>query len=134
VEPVTVPRPAVFDTSIFVGRESRSIGLLAEWAPIVSIVTVAELLLGVEASPSPTIRDRRSKTLAEARRAVVVGITSDESCDVVSAWGTLRRSLKRKMPANDSWIAATALALGVPVLTQDDDYEAADSLIAVVRI
>ena len=26
------------------------------------------------------------------------------------------------MPVNDSWIAATALALGIAVVTQDDDY------------
>lgn len=26
------------------------------------------------------------------------------------------------MPVNDSWIAATAMTLGVPVVTQDDDY------------
>jgi predicted nucleic acid-binding protein len=26
------------------------------------------------------------------------------------------------MPVNDSWIAATAMALGVPVVTQDSDY------------
>jgi hypothetical protein len=26
------------------------------------------------------------------------------------------------MPVNDSWIAATAMALGVPVVTQDEDY------------
>ena len=26
------------------------------------------------------------------------------------------------MPVNDSWIAATAMALDVPVVTQDDDY------------
>jgi predicted nucleic acid-binding protein len=26
------------------------------------------------------------------------------------------------MPVNDSWIAATTIALGVPVVTQDDDY------------
>jgi predicted nucleic acid-binding protein len=26
------------------------------------------------------------------------------------------------MPVNDSWIAATALALGVPIVTQDADY------------
>jgi predicted nucleic acid-binding protein len=26
------------------------------------------------------------------------------------------------MPVNDSWIAATAIALGIPVVTQDDDY------------
>ncbi len=32
------------------------------------------------------------------------------------------------MPINDSWIAATALAAGVPVLTQDDDYDAAVGL------
>lgn len=27
-----------------------------------------------------------------------------------------------RMPVNDSWIAATALALNVPVITQDADY------------
>ena len=26
------------------------------------------------------------------------------------------------MPVNDSWIAATAMALQVPIVTQDDDY------------
>ena len=26
-------------------------------------------------------------------------------------------------PLNDSWIAATALAHGLPVATQDDDYD-----------
>jgi predicted nucleic acid-binding protein len=26
------------------------------------------------------------------------------------------------MPVNDSWIAATAMSLGVPVVTQDEDY------------
>jgi predicted nucleic acid-binding protein len=32
------------------------------------------------------------------------------------------------MPVNHSWIAATAVAAGVPILTQDDDYDAADGL------
>lgn len=27
------------------------------------------------------------------------------------------------MPINDSWIAATAIAHGIPVATQDDDYD-----------
>jgi predicted nucleic acid-binding protein len=26
------------------------------------------------------------------------------------------------MPVNDSWIAATAISLGLPVVTQYDDY------------
>jgi predicted nucleic acid-binding protein len=37
------------------------------------------------------------------------------------------------MPVNDSWIAATALAHGVPVVTQDDDYVELDGL-PVVRV
>jgi hypothetical protein len=27
------------------------------------------------------------------------------------------------MPVNDSWIAATAIAHDIPVVTQDDDYD-----------
>ena len=131
---MTVPRPAVFDTSVFVGRESRGIGTLADWAPIISVVTLAELSLGVEAAKTPEIRARRSRTLAQAKRSVIVGIVVESGFDVPAAWVKLRRSLARRMPANDAWIAATAVALGVPVLTQDNDYEAAASLLEVVRL
>lgn len=34
----------------------------------------------------------------------------------------------RKAPINDTWIAATALAHDLPVLTQDDDYSAMPGL------
>lgn len=34
----------------------------------------------------------------------------------------------QRMQVNDSWIAATALALGVPVVTQGDDYVDVDGL------
>jgi hypothetical protein len=37
------------------------------------------------------------------------------------------------MPGNDSWIAATALAMGVPVVTQDDDYAVVSDL-EVIRV
>ena len=37
------------------------------------------------------------------------------------------------MPVNDSWIAATAMAHGLPVVTQDDDYVAVPGL-AVIRV
>ena len=45
--------------------------------------------------------------------------------EVAEAWARLRivlREAGRRMAVNDSWIAATALAHGVPVVTQDDDY------------
>jgi predicted nucleic acid-binding protein len=38
-----------------------------------------------------------------------------------------------RMPVNDSWIAATAISLGVPVVTQDDNYAEAPGL-AVIHV
>jgi predicted nucleic acid-binding protein len=55
---------------------------------------------------------------------------------VAEAWALLRVRLRdagRRMKTNDSWIAATALALGVPVVTQDADFDDVPSL-DVVRV
>jgi hypothetical protein len=44
---------------------------------------------------------------------------------VADAWALLRILLRdsgQRMPVNDSWIAATAISLGVAIVTQDDDY------------
>ena len=43
---------------------------------------------------------------------------------VAEAWAWLLiqfRETSRRMPVNDSWIAATAIALGLRVVTLDDD-------------
>jgi predicted nucleic acid-binding protein len=37
------------------------------------------------------------------------------------------------MPVNDSWVAATAMALGVPVVTQDDDFPVVEG-VTVTRV
>jgi predicted nucleic acid-binding protein len=37
------------------------------------------------------------------------------------------------MPVNDAWIAATAIALGVPAVAQDDDLPGLDEL-TVIRL
>jgi predicted nucleic acid-binding protein len=45
--------------------------------------------------------------------------------DVAAQWARLRVLLRdsgQRMSVNDSWIAATAMALDVPIVTQDDDY------------
>jgi hypothetical protein len=39
----------------------------------------------------------------------------------------------RKAPINDSWIAATAIAHRVPIVTQDSDYDAMPG-VQVIRI
>jgi predicted nucleic acid-binding protein len=45
---------------------------------------------------------------------------------VAHAWAALRLALRdagKRMPINDSWIAATAIANGMPVASQDGDYD-----------
>jgi predicted nucleic acid-binding protein len=52
------------------------------------------------------------------------------------AWAVLVASMRvegRKMPINDSRRAATAIANGVPVVTQDADYDDVPQL-TVIRI
>lgn len=53
--------------------------------------------------------------------------------DVISArhWATLRVRLAehgRRVNVNDLWVAAMALATDLPVVTQDSDYDALESL------
>lgn len=122
------------DTSVFIARESgRPLGsdaLPDELA--VSIITIGELRAGVLAASSVEVRDRRLGTLTAALQLEPVPV--DES--VAAHWARLRVLLRdsgQRMPVNDSWIAATALALGVPVVTQDDDFPDLDEL-DVVRV
>lgn len=125
---------AIADTSVFVARETGRL-LRVELLPDelgVSMVTVGELRAGVLATSSAKIRARRLETLIEALSLDPVPI--DET--VATKWAELRIALRdagRRMPANDSWIAATALALGVPVVTQDDDYDDVPGL-DVIRV
>ena len=66
-------------------------------------------------------RDRRLATFSAVQMLEPIPI--DEP--VADAWARLRvllRDANQRMPLNDSWIAATALSLGVAVVTQDDDY------------
>jgi hypothetical protein len=111
------------DTSVFIARESgRPID--ADALPdelAVSVITIGELRAGVLAATNVADRDRRLATLTAALRLDPVPV--DDA--VAAEWARLRvllRDSARRMPVNDSWIAATALALGVPVVTQDDDF------------
>ena len=111
------------DTSIFIAHESGR-PLRADALPdrlAVSVITIGELRAGVLAARDLATRDRRLATLTAAIALDPVPV--DE--DVAGAWARLRvtlRDLGLRMGVNDSWIAATALALGVPVVTQDADY------------
>lgn len=111
------------DTSVFIAREARR-PIDIEAMPdrlAVSVVTIGELRAGVLAATDAISRDRRLDTLTAALSLEPITI----DVDVANAWARLRLALRDadlRMPVNDSWIAATAMALDVPIVTQDDDF------------
>jgi predicted nucleic acid-binding protein len=111
------------DTSVFIAHESaRPLNTAALPDEIaVSVITVGELRAGVLAAGDVPTRDRRLTTLAEVLGLEPLPI--DRA--VADAWALLRLALRdagARMPVNDSWIAATAIAHGVPLVTQDEDH------------
>jgi predicted nucleic acid-binding protein len=124
----------IADTSLFIAFETgRPVatpevpGRLA-----VSVVTLAELRAGVLAARDLETRDRRLTTYAFVRGLDLVPVDAD----VAEAWAVLRvrlRDLGRNMGLNDAWIAATAIALGVPLVTQDAGFDGVPGL-GVVRV
>lgn len=98
----------------------------------VSIITIGELRAGVLAAGDIQARSRRLRTLTEALRLDPIPI--DET--VAERWATLRVMLRDhslRLPVNDSWIAATAMSLDVPVVTQDSDFPELPGL-EVIRV
>jgi predicted nucleic acid-binding protein len=124
-------------TSVFIAGESgRRLDLdrLPEEVAV-SAVTVAELHVGVLAARDVDTRARRLATLEAIGDVEVLAV--DEA--VAAAWARLRVHLaeaRRRLNVNDLWIAATALANDVPVVTQDDDFGPVDGVagLSVVRV
>ena len=124
----------IADTSVFIARESGH--LLAETdlpdELAISVITIGELRSGVLAAVDVETRDRRLATLSEA--LALDPLPVDQA--VAEAWARLRvlfRDMQERMPVNDSWIAATAMSLGVPVVTQDEDHVEVPGL-KIVRV
>ena len=125
---------ALADTSLLIafetGRPLSDLPLPDELA--VSVITIGELRAGVLAAEDLAIRDRRLITLSTASALDPLPVDGA----VAETWARLRIALRdagRRMPVNDSWIAATAIAHGIPVVTQDDDYEDVPDL-SVIRV
>jgi predicted nucleic acid-binding protein len=115
---------ALADTSVFIGLEAARFdaGRIAEFEWGVSVVTLGELRLGVLQARDPEVSARRLSTYQLAQRFEPLAV--DET--VSDAWALLVSRLRaagRRAPINDSWIAATAIAHGVPIVTQDSDYD-----------
>jgi predicted nucleic acid-binding protein len=113
----------LLDTSVFIARESRGLDISALPDEVaVSVITYGEVRAGVLAAPDLTTRSRRLTTLQTVADLNPLPIDAP----VADEWARLRLVLAssgRRMNVNDTWIAATALAHGVPVVTQDADFD-----------
>jgi predicted nucleic acid-binding protein len=114
---------AILDTSIFVAVEQgRPLGRPLPDSVSVSVVTLAELELGVLVARDADARAQRLATLTRVREETA-GVPADER--VASAYARLAAgelTAGRKPRIHDTWIAATALVHGAEVWTQDDDF------------
>jgi predicted nucleic acid-binding protein len=134
-----VSRPArgLVDTSVLIatdtGRPLDTDRLPAEM--LVSVVTIAELHVGVHLTSDIETRTRRIYAIADLGDVEVLDIDEDVSLQ----WARLRALLgpaARRTNVNDVWIAATAVRYDIPVVTQDADFDAMEGLagLGVVRV
>lgn len=126
---MSAPAAGLLDTSVFIATEAgRPLRELPDRVAV-SVVTIGELQLGVLAATDPGARSRRADTLALARTADPIAISEA----IMVAWAHLVADCRvagihRAVKLTDSLIAAAAIEHGLPVVTQDEDFEAiADS-------
>lgn len=112
----------LLDTSVFIAREqARPLDTLPHEVAV-SVVTLGELELGVHAATDPDVRARRADTLALARAADPLPVTEG----VMSCFARLVQDCRdagSRPKVLDALIAATAVDNGLPVVTQDSDFD-----------
>ncbi len=123
----------LIDTSVFVGVETRDLDYdrLPEQVAV-SVVSLAELRLGVLLADDVTVRQRRMSSwqLASGLEPLPIDrLVADEWARIVAEL----RQEGRRAPVNDVWIAATAIRHGMSVITQDTAFEGVTGL-EVVRV
>lgn len=115
--------PGIIDTSVFVAIEqNRSLARSLPDQVGVSVVTLAELELGVLIAREGESRATRLATLTRVREQTS-GLPADDR--VASAYARLAASelqAGRKPRVHDTWIAATALSHGGEVWTRVKDF------------
>ena len=123
----------MLDTSVFIADEQeRPLGPLPDEVAV-SVVTLAELELGVLVAADAASRARRLATLTRAREQVAALPVDDRVASAFAALVAELRQEGRHMAVQDAWIAATALAHHAAICTQDDDFDAAPGL-EVLRV
>jgi predicted nucleic acid-binding protein len=119
---------------VFIADEQgrRLLSYLLPDEAAVSVVTLAELELGVHLAANEAVRAHRLRTL-QATRSTHVALPVDEA--VAGAFAELvatARRQGRRPKVQATWVAATARAVDVAVFTQDSDFD--DLAVEVIRV
>ena len=126
------------DTSVFIAREGgRTVGSLPERLAV-SVITIGELQLGVLNAADRATRARRAETLELVRRSDPIPVSEA----VMSRWAQLahdcaKAGQTRGVKVMDGLIAATAVEHGLPLVTQDADFDlmaSAHSALDLIRV
>ncbi len=124
---------AIADTSVFIAQETgRELGELPEEIAV-SVITAAELELGVLRATDQAIRATRLSTLSRVQSAYALLPIDPEVASCFARIAATERDRGRRLRRQDTWIAATAMRHGAAVLTQDADFSSFES-VDVLRI
>ncbi|MEX2447340.1 MAG: PIN domain-containing protein [Solirubrobacterales bacterium] len=124
---------AIADTSIFIAQETgRQLGELpGEIA--VSVITAAELELGVLRATDRGARAVRLSTLSRVQATYRLLPVDPEIASCFARIASTERSKDRRLRRHDTWIAATAMRHGAAVITQDADFSSFEA-VEVIRV
>lgn len=113
---------AVADTSIFVAQEAgRALGPIPDEVGV-SVITAAELELGVLRATGDEVRALRLATLSRVRSTFPLLSVDSETSSYFARLANSALAEGRKLRRHDTWIAATALRHDAVVITQDKDF------------
>ena len=113
---------AIADTSIFIAQETgRGLGKLPEQIAV-SVITAAELELGVLRARDRDVRARRLSTLSRVQATYALLPVDPEVASCFARIAAAQLDRGRRLRRHDTWIAATAMRHGASVLTQDADF------------
>jgi predicted nucleic acid-binding protein len=126
---------AILDTSVLIAREqSRPVERPLPNDVAISVVSIAELEVGILVARDADTRARRLRTLTGVR-TLAAALPIDER--TASAYAQLAAnvlSAGRKPRIHDTWIAATALANDAEIWTQDTDFSDFAPAVTVVHV
>ena len=112
----------LFDTSVFIGQEQeRDLAQLPDEAAI-SVMTLAELHVGVLLAAGPKVRAQRLRTLGRVERTFDPVPVDDAVARAFAEIVADARRKRRHPRVVDALIAATAVAHHLPLYSQDRDF------------